>query len=47
VTSIFVGVYWPARPEELATCALKLERHFAMLADTAPSLATWFERGRR
>ena len=47
MTSIFVGVYWRARPEELTACAVKLERHFAMLAETAPSLATWFRRGGR
>ncbi|MHA7631210.1 immunity 52 family protein [Corallococcus sp. M7] len=42
----YAGVYWPGRPEPLATYARRAEALFQRLASTDPSLATWYEQAR-
>jgi len=44
---IFAGVYWSARREDVSQCAMRAEKHFAMLADVSENLSQWYRGGRR
>ena len=42
VSQTTIGVYWGARPADLASCAARATRHFQSLSETSPYLDRWY-----